>query len=85
MTDGSISAAASSAAASAAASSAAASSAAASSEPVETVETTEVPVNDPRPFLTTGFSDYTVSEGLLLLIFVILLLTFFLSLIRRWF
>ena len=28
---------------------------------------------------------YTVTEGLLLLIFVILLLDFFLNLIRRWF
>lgn len=35
--------------------------------------------------LTTDFSDYTVTEGLLLLIFVILLVEFFLNLVRRWF
>lgn len=36
-------------------------------------------------FYTTPFSDYTVTEGLLLLIFVILLVDFFLNLLRRWF
>ena len=63
-------------------SSAAVSSAASS---VETVETVEVPADTFRPLLSTGFSDYTVTEGLLLMIFVILLLDFFLNLIRRWF
>ena len=50
-----------------------------------TIETVLVSVEDSRPFLTTDFSDYTVTEGLLLLIFVMLLLKFFLDLIRRWF
>ncbi|WP_293009017.1 MULTISPECIES: hypothetical protein [unclassified Oscillibacter] len=50
-----------------------------------TVETVLVSVEESRPFLTTDFSDYTVTEGLLLLIFVMLLLKFFLDLIRRWF
>ena len=36
-------------------------------------------------FYSTDFSDYTVSEGLLLLIFVILVVDFFLNLVRRWF
>lgn len=62
--------------------SSAASSSAAASEYIETVE---VPADTSHPLLSTSFSDYTVTEGLLLLIFVILLLTFFLNLIRRWF
>ena len=36
-------------------------------------------------FYSTDFSDYTVSEGLLLLIFVILVVDFFMNLVRRWF
>lgn len=47
----------------------------------QTVEVVLVDVE--RPFLETGFMDYTVSEGLLLLIFVIVILDFFLCLIRR--
>ena len=43
----------------------------------ETVETVAVPADTSRPLLSTSFSDYTVTEGLLLLIFVILLLDFF--------
>lgn len=38
-----------------------------------------------HPMMETPFEDYTVTEGLLLLIFVILLLDFFLDLLRRWF
>lgn len=38
-----------------------------------------------HPMMETPFEDYTVTEGLLLLIFVILLLNFFLDLLRRWF
>lgn len=38
-----------------------------------------------HPMMETPFEDYTVMEGLLLLIFVILLLDFFLDLLRRWF
>ena len=38
-----------------------------------------------RGFYTTPFTEYTVTEGLLLLIFVILLVEFFLNLVRRWF
>lgn len=38
-----------------------------------------------HPMMETPFEDYTVTEGLLLLIFVILLLDFFLDILRRWF
>lgn len=38
-----------------------------------------------HPMMETPFEDYTVTEGLLLLVFVILLLDFFLNLLRRWF
>lgn len=38
-----------------------------------------------HPIMTTPFDDYTVTEGLLLLVFVLLLLDFFLNLLRRWF
>lgn len=38
-----------------------------------------------HPMMETPFEDYTVTEGLLLLIFAILLLDFFLNLLRRWF
>ena len=60
------------------------------SVPAETEEETqtetvaEVPA-DTHDFMTTNFSDYTVTEGLLLLIFVLLLLSFFANLLRRWF
>ena len=40
---------------------------------------------DEHLFYSTDFSDFTVTEGLLLLIFVILLVDFFLNLVRRWF
>lgn len=61
-------------------------------EPVETVGMDAVlksletlqGVTD-HPMMETSFDDYTVTEGLLLLIFVILLLDFFLNLLRRWF
>ena len=42
------------------------------------------PVED-HLFYSTSFADYAVTEGLLLLIFVILLVEFFLNLLRRWF
>ncbi len=53
----------------------------------ETSETIlyDVHLWDEHPMMTTSFSDYSVAEGLLLLIFVVLLLDFFLNLIRRWF
>ena len=65
-----------------------------STESVETaaLETTEPPqaetigvvlVDVDRPFMVTSFHDYTVTEGLLLLIFVLALLSFFLNLFRR--
>lgn len=38
-----------------------------------------------HPFMDTPLNDYTVVEGLLLLIFVIMLVEFFLNLVRRWF
>lgn len=40
--------------------------------------------DEPHLFYETDFSSYTVTEGLLLLIFVILLVQFFLNLVRRW-
>lgn len=40
---------------------------------------------DTRPFMTTEFNDYSVTEGLLLVIAVLLVLNFFLTIIRRWF
>lgn len=45
----------------------------------------ETAIVEDRAFYTTPFSDYTVTEGLLLLIFVILVVDFFLNLLRRWF
>ena len=51
----------------------------------ETVETVLVETVDEHLFYSTNFEDYTVTEGLLLLIFVILLVDFFLNLLRRWF
>ena len=47
----------------------------------QTVEVVLVDVE--RPFLETGFMDYSVQEGLLLLIFVVVVLDFFYGLIRR--
>lgn len=47
----------------------------------ETIEVVLVDVD--RPFMVTSFHDYTVAEGLLLLIFVLALLSFFLNLFRR--
>lgn len=38
-----------------------------------------------RNLMTTELNDYTVTEGLLLIIVLIMFLNFFLSLIRRWF
>lgn len=48
-------------------------------------DTLESVVLEDRGFYTTSFEDYTVTEGLLLLIFVILLVDFFVGLVRRWF
>lgn len=49
------------------------------------VETVYVAVVEDRPFMTTSFQDYSVTEGLLLLVFVLFLVRFFLDLVRRWF
>lgn len=38
-----------------------------------------------HPMMETPFESYTVTEGLLLLIFILLFLDFFLNLLRRWF
>ena len=51
----------------------------------ETVGTVLAEPVDEHLFYSTSFADYTVTEGLLLLIFVILLVEFFLNLLRRWF
>ena len=45
-------------------------------ETPETVETMEVTEDTSRPFLTTSFEDYTVTEGLLLLILLLAFLMF---------
>lgn len=45
----------------------------------------EIVIVEDCGFYTTSFSDYTVTEGLLLLIFVVLLVDFFVNLVRRWF
>lgn len=50
-------------------------------EEAEAFQVVEIFVD--RPFLVTSFEEYTVSEGFLLLIFVLLLLNFFLNLFRR--
>lgn len=56
----------------------------------EVTEATEVPeateaviVVAERPFLTTSFEDYTVTEGFCLLLFILVLLNFILNLLRR--
>lgn len=49
----------------------------------ETSTVYEIHFWDEHPMMTTSFADYSVAEGLLLLIFVILLLDFFLKLFRR--
>ena len=38
-----------------------------------------------HPLMTTDFNDYTVTEGLLLVIALVLVINFFLTIIRRWF
>lgn len=58
-------------------------------EPTEVTEVTEavdavIDSTIERPFLITPFDEYTVTEGLLLLIFLVLLLFFVLELIRRF-
>lgn len=47
----------------------------------QTVEVVLVDIE--RPFMDTSFLDYSVSEGLLLLIFVLVFLNFILNLLRR--
>ena len=47
-----------------------------------TVEIVEAVTFD---FMDKPFEEYTTSEGLLLLIFVILFLDFILNILRRWF
>lgn len=51
-------------------------------EPVETI-TQIIVIEADRPFMTTSFEDYTVTEGFVLLIFVLVFLTFILDLFRR--
>ena len=53
--------------------------------PADTSETVAVPAAEDHPFMSTSFAEYSVTEGLLLLIFVLLFLSFFIDLIRRWF
>lgn len=48
-------------------------------EQLEVIETMEVAVDTSRPFLTTPFEDYTVTEGLL---FSMLLLAFLMLCIK---
>lgn len=51
----------------------------------EYIETTEVPADIDHPFMTTSFSDYTVTEGLLLLILLALIMTVLERFFGRWF
>ena len=49
-------------------------------------QTVEVTVTtESRPFLSTDFSDYSVSEGLLLCIFLVLLVNAIFRILRRGF
>lgn len=50
-----------------------------------TVETVEVTTDTSRPFLSTSFSDYTVTEGLLLAILLTLIVSGLLHFLGRWF
>lgn len=52
--------------------------------PVEVIEVVAEVAQD-YTFLDKPFEEYTVTEGLLLLIFVILFLDFILNILRRWF
>jgi len=49
-----------------------------------TVETLDVTA-DAHPFLSTSFSDYTVTEGLLLAILLTLIVSGLLHFLGRWF
>lgn len=52
------------------------------SQTAETIETTAVP---DHPFLTTDFSDYSVSEGLLLLLLLFAVISFCVKLLKGGF
>ena len=52
---------------------------------VEYTETTESPVIPSRPFLTTAFEDYTVTEGLLLIIVFLLVVRFMINTVKGGF
>lgn len=51
--------------------------------PADTVEVMEVSIPD-RPLMSTPLDDYSVTEGLLLLIFLLLLVRAVFQLIGRW-
>ena len=53
-------------------------------EDAEAVEMVEVPPME-RPFLTTDFSDYTVTEGLLLVLVLLVVLSFCGKLLKEGF
>lgn len=55
-----------------------------STSTVETVETLIVPA-DTHPFLSTSFSDYSVTEGLLLAVLLTLIVSGLLHFLGRWF
>lgn len=57
----------------------------ASGSGADTVETVYIAVPEERPFMTTALDDYSVTEGLLLLIFMVLLFRSAFGLIARWF
>ena len=54
------------------------------SEPLETVEAVEVP-EDSRLFLTTPFEEYTVTEGLLLMLLLLALVAVCVKLVKGGF
>lgn len=53
--------------------------------PQTTTEMVQVLVLEERPFMTTSFADYTVTEGLLLLVFLVLVADAVSNFLRRWF
>ena len=56
---------------------------AAEADPADTVEVVEVSIPD-RPLMSTPLDDYSVTEGLLLVIFLLLLVRAVFQLIGRW-
>ena len=56
-----------------------------SADPSQTAETIEMTAVPDHPFLTTDFSDYSVSEGLLLLLLLFAVISFCVKLLKGGF